>query len=61
MNHSDKFRGCGIGLINTAYDARGCQIGLVNACDRMHGVQIGLLNLINESKLPVMVIANAAF
>ena len=47
--------------VNVAYDVTGCQLGLINACDRMHGVQIGLLNLINESKLPVMVIANAAF
>ena len=59
--YAQTFTGFACGLVNVAYDVTGCQLGLINACDRMHGVQIGLLNLINESKLPVMVIANAAF
>lgn len=61
VNYAQTFTGFACGLVNVAYDVTGCQLGLINACDRMHGVQIGLLNLINESKLPVMVIANAAF
>ena len=61
VNYAQTFTGFACGLVNVAYDVTGCQLGLINACDRMHGVQIGLLNLINESKLPVMVISNAAF
>ena len=61
VNYSDKYRGCGIGLVNVAYEVTGLQLGLVNACDRLHGVQFGLVNLICESKLPIMVLANASF
>ena len=61
MNYANKFRGFGLGLVNVAYEVNGCQLGLVNACDRMHGVQFGLINLICESKLPIMVLANASF
>ncbi|MGN0833829.1 MAG: hypothetical protein ACI4RD_09320 [Kiritimatiellia bacterium] len=61
VNYADIFRGFGCGLVNVAYEVTGFQLGLVNACDRMHGVQFGLLNLICNSKLPIMVVANAAF
>ena len=61
VNYSDKFRGFGCGLVNVAYEVHGLQLGLVNACDRLHGVQFGLVNLICESRLPIMVLANAWF
>lgn len=61
VNYGQSFRGFQCGLVNATYDVTGYQLGLVNACDTMHGVQIGLINLICESKLPLMVLANAAF
>ena len=61
VNYANKFKGFGLGLVNVAYEVSGCQFGLVNACDKMHGVQFGLINLICESKLPIMVLANASF
>ena len=61
VNHAGTFRGFECGLINLAYDMTGCQLGLINACDEMHGVQLGLINLIDNSKLPIMVLANASF
>jgi len=61
VNYSEKMKGFACGLINVSYEMTGYQLGLVNACDQMHGVQIGLLNLICESKLPIMLIANASF
>lgn len=61
VNYGEKFKGFQCGLINATYEVTGYQLGVVNACDRMHGVQIGLINLICESRLPIMVIANAWF
>ena len=61
VNYSQTFTGFSCGLVNVAYGMTGFQLGLVNACDRMHGVQFGLINMITESKLPIMVLANAAF
>jgi len=61
VNYSGKFKGFACGLVNVSYEVTGYQLGVVNACDYMHGVQIGLINLICESKLPIMVIANASF
>ena len=61
VNYSEKFRGFGCGFVNVAYEVTGLQLGVVNACDRMQGVQLGLVNLICESKLPIMVLANANF
>jgi len=61
INYAARLCGCQIGGINLADEATGCQIGLVNATDDMRGVQIGFINLICDSRLPIMVIANAKF
>ena len=61
VNYSDRFTGFGLGLVNVAYEVTGYQFGLINACDDMYGVQFGLINLICNSKLPIMVLANASF
>ena len=61
VNYSEKFSGFALSPVNVSYEVEGCQIGVVNACDRLHGVQIGVVNLITESKLPIMVLANASF
>lgn len=61
VNYAQKFQGLSLGLVNVSYEVTGCQFGVFNACDRMKGVQFGLINMICESKLPIMVIANASF
>lgn len=61
VNYASKFRGLGCSFVNVAYEVTGVQIGVFNACDRLHGVQFGLINMICESKLPIMVLANAWF
>ena len=61
VNYGQKFSGFDLGIVNVAYDVTGVQLGLFNACDTMHGVQIGLVNMICNSKLPIMVLANASF
>jgi len=61
VNYSEKFKGFACGVVNVSYEVTGYQLGVFNACDQMHGVQIGLINLICESKLPIMLIANASF
>lgn len=61
VNYSAKFRGLGCGFVNVAYEVTGVQLGVFNACDRLHGVQFGLINMICESRLPIMVLANAQF
>lgn len=57
----EAFKGFSCGAVNYATSFTGFQLGLVNGAEKMHGVQIGAVNLIAESKLPVMVIANASF
>ena len=61
VNYATTFTGFQLGVVNVATDATGFQLGLVNGVESMNGVQIGVVNLIAESKLPVMVIANASF
>lgn len=61
VNYSAKFRGLSCGLFNVAYEVTGVQLGVFNACDRLHGIQFGLVNMICESRLPIMVLANAQF
>jgi len=62
VNKSNAMTGFQLGLVNVCREGTGCQVGLFNAAERLRGVQIGLLNLIaNNRKLPVMVLANAAF
>ena len=61
VNYATSFTGFQLGVVNVAEDATGFQLGLVNGAEKMHGLQIGAVNLIAESKLPVMVIANASF
>ena len=61
VNYSDKLTGFSLGVVNVAYEVTGYQLGVVNACDDLHGFQLGLLNLVCNSKLPIMVIANASF
>lgn len=61
LNASLNFTGFQLGVFNLADDLTGFQLGVVNATQRLNGLQVGLLNLICESKLPIMVIANAGF
>lgn len=61
LNASLNFTGFQLGVFNLADDLTGFQLGVVNATQRLNGLQIGLLNLVCESKLPIMVIANAGF
>ena len=61
VNYGERYTGFQIGFVNATYDMTGFQLGVFNACDHMHGVQFGLINLICESKLPIMVLANASF
>ena len=61
VNYSDRLMGFGLGFVNVAYEVTGYQLGVVNACDDLHGFQFGLVNLVCNSKLPIMVVANASF
>ena len=61
VNYAGSASAVQIGAFNCAYEAKGLQIGFLNACDRLYGVQIGAFNIIANSKLPIMVIANASF
>lgn len=61
LNASLNFTGFQLGVFNLADDLTGFQLGVVNATQRLSGLQVGLLNLVCESKLPIMVIANAGF
>jgi hypothetical protein len=53
--------GLQMGLFNISKSISGVQIGFLNMTESMNGIQIGLLNYIKESKVPVMIIANAKF
>lgn len=58
---SRSMRGVQFGFVNVCDDMGGMQVGLVNYTRLMRGLQIGLVNIITESKLPVMIVANARF
>jgi hypothetical protein len=49
------------GFFNIAKSVSGLQLGFLNMTENMNGIQIGFLNFIKDSKLPVMIIANARF
>ena len=61
LNASLRYTGFQLGVFNFADDLTGFQLGVINATQRLSGLQIGVLNLVCESKLPIMVIANAGF
>ncbi|MDR2251877.1 MAG: hypothetical protein LBD98_03525 [Endomicrobium sp.] len=49
------------GFFNMAKSVSGLQLGVLNMTENMNGIQIEFLNVIKDSKLPVMIIANARF
>jgi len=61
MSFARRVNGLQLGMFNLADDLSGLQIGLVNAAERVYGLQIGGINMIVNSRVPIMVIANAMF
>ena len=74
VNSADAAAGLQYGCVNLTKDMKGVQLGFVNVADKFSGfqfalvnytkvmekgLQLGLVNIIKNSKLPVMVVANA--
>ncbi|HOX21923.1 MAG TPA: hypothetical protein PLL10_00550 [Elusimicrobiales bacterium] len=74
VNSADSAAGLQYGCVNLTKDMKGVQLGFVNVADKFSGfqfalvnytkvmekgLQIGLVNVIKNSKLPIMVVANA--
>lgn len=61
-NIGKNMKGAQVGFVNYAEKLNGLQLGFINYTEVMStGLQIGLVNIIRNSKLPIMVIANARF